>query len=65
MVLIGTLENVRLREGDRVTVLLGSGEYEAEVIDAGDLAKLKVKFLDTGRELWIGRRCIVDLVNEG
>jgi len=37
-----------------VVVCLGSGEYEAEVIDASDQSKLKVK-LDTGAVVWIGR----------
>ncbi len=63
MVLIGTLENVRLTEGDRVTVLLNSGEYEAEVVNADDPTKLKVR-IDTGSEVWVGRRAVVDVVTE-
>ena len=38
--MIGTLENVRLQNGDRVVVSLGSGEYEAEVVDLGNPTKL-------------------------
>ena len=60
--MIGTFEKVRLRGGDKVVVSLGSGEYEAEVVNADDPAKLKVKLLDTRRELWVGRRAVVDLV---
>ena len=60
ILLIGTLENVRLREGDRVKVILGSREYEAEIVDSSDKAKIKIR-LDTS-EVWIGRRCVVDLV---
>lgn len=56
--MIDTLENVRLREGDRVVVSLGSGEYEAEVVDSNDPAKVRVK-LDTGTSLWIGRKAIL------
>ena len=62
ILLIGTLENVRLREGDRVVVSIGAATYEAEVVDSSDMAKIKIR-LDTGSEVWIGCRCVVDLVN--
>ena len=52
--MVGTLENVRLQTGDRVVVLLGSGEYQADVVNANDSARLKVE-LDTGSEVWVGR----------
>jgi len=53
--LITTLENVRLTEGDRVVVYLGSGIQEVEILDATDQSKLRVK-LDNGAEVWIGRK---------
>lgn len=60
--MIGTLENRRLREGDRVVVSLGSGEYGVEILDSSDPSKLRIR-LDTGTELWIGRKAVVDMVN--
>lgn len=56
--MLSTLENIRLREGDRVVVSLNSGEYEGQVIDAGDPAKVKVRLMDTGSEVWVGRRAV-------
>lgn len=61
--LIGTLENRRLQNGDRAVVSLGSGEYEAEIVDSSDQSKVKIR-LDSGTELWIGRRAVVELVTE-
>lgn len=61
-ILLTTLEDRRLTEGDNVVVSLGSGEYEVEILDSSDPAKLKVK-LDTGSTIWIGRRAILDVVN--
>jgi len=61
--MISTLGNVRLREGDRVVVSLGSGEYEVEIVDSSDQSKIKVR-LDTGSEVWIGRKAILDVVND-
>ena len=63
ILLIGTLENVRLREGDRVVVSIGAATYEAEVVDSSDMAKIKIR-LDTGSEVWIGRRAILDVVSD-
>lgn len=36
---------------------------QADVLDSSDPAKLKIR-LDTGSEVWIGRRCVVYLVLE-
>lgn len=63
MLLIGTLENVRLREGDRVMVLLSSGIHQVEVVDSSDQSKIRVR-LDTGTKLWIGRRAILDVLTD-
>ena len=64
ILLIGTLENVRLQAGDRVVVSLGYREYEAEIVSADDPAKLKVKLLNTGSEVWVGRRAVLDVVTD-
>lgn len=61
--MIGTLQDRRLKSGDRVVVSLGSGIHQVEIVDSSDPAKLKIR-LDTGSEVWIGRRCVVDLVND-
>ena len=58
-ILIGTLENVRLKQGDKIVI--ATGKAEAEVIDSGDPGKVKIRRLDTGAELWIGRRAILEL----
>jgi len=56
---IGTLENVRLKQGDKIVV--ATGKAEAEIIDSSDQSKVKIRRLDTGTELWIGRRAILEL----
>jgi len=55
--MIDTLKSARLKPGDRVIV--ATGKAEAEVIDASDPAKIKVK-LD-GRECWVGRKAILSV----
>lgn len=60
--MIGTLEDRRIKQGDFITVSLRSGEYPAEVIDSSDMSKLKIK-LESGRELWVGRKCVVGVDN--
>lgn len=55
--MLTTIESVRIKQGDRVTVTIGDKAYEAEVTDAGDPSKLKVR-LDNNVELWIGRRAV-------
>ena len=61
--MIGTPEEAGLRGDDKVIVSLGSGGYEAEVVNADDPAKLRVKLLGTGSGVWVGRKAVVDLVN--
>lgn len=58
--MIGTLENRRLREGDRVNVLLRSGVHQVEILDSSDQSKLKVR-LDTGSVVWVGRKTILNV----
>ena len=60
--MISTLENIRLKEGDKVIVSIAEGA--AEVLDSSARSKIRVRLLRTGRELWIGRRAILDVVNE-
>lgn len=61
--MIGTLQDRKLKSGDMVNAHIGSGVYTAKIVDAGDPSKIKIK-LTSGLELWIGRRAVVDLVNE-
>ena len=46
ILLIGTLENVRLREGGRVVVSLGPGEYAAEVVDSSDQSNIPLLYIN-------------------
>ena len=61
--MLSTLQDRRLKSGDRVMVLLSSGIHQVEVVDSSDQSKIKVR-LPSGLELWVGRRAVVDLVNE-
>ncbi len=63
MGLIGTLENVRLTEGDMVRAHIGAKVYTAKILDADDPSKLLVE-LDNGRTVWVGRRAVVNLVTD-
>jgi len=55
--MISTLQNVRLREGDRVLVKVGASFYPAKVVGSGDPAKLRVE-LRNGSVVWVGRRSV-------
>ena len=59
--MIGTLENLKLREGDMIRAHIGSKVHTAKILDPDDPAKRLVE-LDIGRTVWIGRRCVVHLV---
>jgi len=55
--MISTLENARIKSGDRLSVKIGPSVCPAKVIDASDPAKLKLE-LPNGSALWVGRRSV-------
>lgn len=55
--MISTLENIRLKNGNRVLVKIGPAFYRAKVVNASDPAKLRVE-LQSGAVLWTGRESI-------
>jgi hypothetical protein len=55
--MISTLENVRLKDGDRVSVQIGDSFYPAKVLNASDPSKLRVE-LTNGSVLWVGRLAV-------
>lgn len=59
--MISTLENVRLKSGDRIRVKVGDSLYPARVIDASDPSKLRVE-LQNGAILWTGRRSVESIL---
>jgi len=59
--MISTLENIRLKPGDRLSVKIGPSVCPAKVIDASDPAKLKLE-LANGSALWVGRRCVESIL---
>ena len=52
-----TSSHISIASGTYRRVVIATGKVEAEVIDASDSAKVKVKL--NGRECWVGRKAIL------
>lgn len=59
--MITTLEDARIKNGDRVVVQVGASLYPAKVIDSNDPAKLRIR-LRNGSVLWVGRLSVESIL---